>query len=122
MLVVKKLLAKILGALLIDSTTPTVANFITLNSGYSIQNLAIRRYGKLLAVNFRLKYTSSMTANTTYIIGTLNLGYRPVVNSGGASATFRELIDTDGRIYLRPATNVNANSWEAFSIMYLLNN
>lgn len=98
----------------------TAANLISLNSGFSIQNIEVRQHGELLAVNFGVKYSSQMNAGNTYVIGTLKPGYRPVINSGGASATFREIVGTDGRVYVRPATNVNAGSLETFSIMYLL--
>ena len=116
----KETIAKLLGALTVKDVTPSTTDFITLNTGYSIQLLKVQQYGKVLALNFGVRYTSQMTAGSTYTVGTLKSAYRPIINSGGASPTFRELITTDGKVYLRPATNVVSGTWETFSIMYLL--
>ena len=114
----KKLLTK---QMTVENVTPSsISDFITVNSGFTVSNLSALKYGRLLILNCTVKRSTSWAAGSTGTVGTIKSGYRPVVNSGGASATFRELIGTDGRLYLRPATDVGANSEEAVTIMYAL--
>lgn len=121
MLNVKKTLTKILDMLTVKDITPgTVAGFITVNSGFTVSNVSVKRYGRLASINFTVSKSTQMPTGATQTIGTLKSEFRPIVNSGGASATFRELVGTDGRVYVRPATDVAAGSGEAFTITYLL--
>lgn len=103
-----------------DITPSSVSNFITTNSGFTVSDVDVKKYGKLLAVNFIVTRNVAWAANDTGEIGTLKQNFRPKINSGGASATFRELVLTDGRVYARPGSAVSANSREAYSIMYLV--
>lgn len=103
-----------------DITPSSVSDFITLNSGFTVSSLAVVKYGNILSINFVVTRNIEWKAGTTGIIGTLKTAYRPAINSGGASATFREIVGTDGRVYARPATGVLANSGEAYMINYLI--
>lgn len=103
-----------------DITPSSISDFITLNSGFTVSSLAVVKYGNILSINFGVKRNTQWEANETGTIGTLKSAYRPAMNSGGASATFRELVGSDGRVYARPATRVLANSAESYSIIYLI--
>lgn len=103
-----------------DITPSSVSSFITVNSGYTISGLSVKKCGKMLSVYFVVTRNTATPANDTMRIGTITSAYRPVVTSGGASATFRELIATDGTVYARPATPVGAGSGEGYAMTYIL--
>lgn len=103
-----------------DITPSSVSSFMTVNSGYTITGLSVKKCGKLCSVYFGMSRNAATAAGETMQPGTIKSEFRPAVLSGGASATFRELVGTDGRIYARPATAVSAGSAESFAIMYLL--
>ena len=118
MLNLKKILTKMLT---VEDITPgSISSFITTNTGFTVSNLSVKKYGRLVCVNFLVSYNQAWAANSTGTIGTIKTGYRPVVNSGGASATFREIVATTGVVYLRPGGAIAANSPEAVAIMYVL--
>lgn len=121
MLNMKKTLTKMLDMLTVKDITPgSISGFITTNSGFTVANVTVKRYGRIASINFTVSKSTEMPAGQTQTIGTLKSDFRPIVNSGGASATFREIVGTDGRFYVRPATAVGADSAEAVTIMYLL--
>lgn len=102
-----------------DVTPSSISSFIAVNSGYTVADLVVKKCGKVLAINFLVSRNTATGADITMNIGTIASQYRPVINSGGASASFREIVATDGTVYARPATQVAAGSQEAFTIMYL---
>lgn len=103
-----------------DVAPSSVSSFMTVNSGYTITGLSVKKCGKLCSVYFVVSRNAATSAGETIQPGTITSGFRPATIAGGASATFRELVGTDGKIYARPATAVSAGSSEAFAIMYLL--
>ena len=103
-----------------DVTPSSISSFISVNSGYTVSALSLKKCGKILSVYFTVKRTAESPAGATMTIGTLASAYRPAENSGGASATFRELVLPDGTVYARPATTVPSGSTEGYAIMYLL--
>lgn len=103
-----------------DITPVSISDFITAHTNFTISSLSVKKYGRLLAVNFLVKYSSTWNAGSTGNIGTIKSGFRPAVTAGGASASFRELVATNGEVYLRAADTIAANSNEAVAIMYIL--
>lgn len=102
-----------------DISPGSVSDFASVNSGFTLSNIVVKKLGKLLAISFVVKRNVDWEAQQTGTICTLKEKYRPAVNSGGASATFRELVAADGTVYARPGSKVNANSGEAYVILYM---
>lgn len=118
MLDMKKLLTKMLTVK--DVTPSSIGSFISTYSGYTVSNLEVKQYGKILSVKFTLKRNVAWGADSTGTVGVIASGYRPVVLSGCASATFKGIVNTDGTVYLRPTSAVSANNAENVAMMYIL--
>lgn len=103
-----------------DVTPSSISSFISVNSGYTVSDLSVKRCGKMMTIYFIVARNTESPAGATMHIGTIASAYRPAATSGGASATFRELIGVDGTVYARPATNVGAGSREGYAMTYML--
>ena len=99
---------------------PTVSDDIsgvtlTAASGYTLNILQQKTWGKLTLCNVELTTTSAISAWTTFSPG--NCSFKPGIC---LSDWFEGHIATGGGIWLRPVINVSANSSHQLVIMGIL--
>jgi hypothetical protein len=103
----------------VNVTPANVSDFIVLESGFSIEELVVVKIGKLMMADFLLKYNQAQTSASSNKIGTLTTNFQPVITAGCVSASYRGLIGVHGDVYLRPYSNVNANSAEHVCMLHI---
>ena len=93
---------------------------VTAEEGFTISNIVAVKHKTVLQIIFLVKRNVETAANATITIGTLGSEYRPRVNAGVVSPSFRGVIGIDGKIYLRPFTTIPANNLEAVCAIFLI--
>lgn len=98
------------------------SNFITLNSGYSMETVYLKRYGRLIMGRFVFNTNVAIAANEQKLIGTIKEGYRPAEITGLSGVAYYGLIATNGEFYVRPYVAKSAGNADNITFMYLLAN
>lgn len=108
-----------------DITTPTssVSDYASAASGFSLNSIAMRKWGKVLQVGIVVERTgSAISSDTTVTVATVKSAYRPAIYTSMMCSNtqfYHATIGTDGVMSVR-VSGWSKNATKTFRTTYLL--